>query len=167
MNRITLELIRKDTRLTRWDQQIHDFDYFKNWRALFERRSRNGSKSQFVPRDWGRCIETSSVVTKVKHQKLGGVKGDGNEESFEWRLLQRSSVRSLWNLSGKNVANDQGRAICARRLKEKDKRGRAMKNLVYIIPELTMIEQSRSNKSRVMDPFSFSDSSMMPTRSST
>ena len=36
-----------------------------------------GSKSQFVSGDWENSLETSSIVTAVKDEKLGGVKGGG------------------------------------------------------------------------------------------
>jgi len=36
-----------------------------------------GSKSQLVSGDSERSLETSSVVTQVKNEKLGGVNGGG------------------------------------------------------------------------------------------
>ena len=55
--------------------------------------------------DWENSLETSSIVTEVKDEKLGGVKGGGIwGEVWEW--LERRPVWSLWILSEKNVAND-------------------------------------------------------------
>jgi hypothetical protein len=36
-----------------------------------------GSNSKFVSGDWNKSLSTSSIVTAVKDEKLGGVKGGG------------------------------------------------------------------------------------------
>jgi len=45
------------------------------WEHCFKRDVGIGSKSQLVSGDWERSLKTSSVVTQVKDEKLGGVKG--------------------------------------------------------------------------------------------
>jgi len=46
-------------------------------RALFQERSRNRIKSKLVYGDRERSLETSSEVTQVNEERLGGVKGGG------------------------------------------------------------------------------------------
>jgi len=58
-------------------------------RALFKRDVRIGSKSQLVSGDWERSLETSSVVTQMKDEKLGGVKGGGKWGEVEIRLISK------------------------------------------------------------------------------
>jgi len=62
-----------------------------------------GSKSQLVSGDWERSLETSSMVTQVKDEKLGGVNGGGKWGEAEIRVRL---VLSLWILSEKNLRQE-------------------------------------------------------------
>jgi len=75
------------------------------WEICFKRTVGIGSKSQLVSRDWDRSLETLSLVTQVKDEKLGGVNGGGKWRDIEIRLISRLVWR-LWILSEKNLAND-------------------------------------------------------------
>jgi len=61
----------------------------------FKRDVGIGSKSQLVSADWERSLETSSMVTQVKDDKLGGVRGGGKWGEVEIRLMSKL-VWSLW-----------------------------------------------------------------------
>jgi len=71
------------------------------WEHCFKRDVGIGSKSKLVSGDWERNLETSSVVTQVKYEKLSGVKG-GEVEIW----LISKLVWSLWIWSEKKLATD-------------------------------------------------------------
>jgi len=74
------------------------------WEQCFKRNVGIGSKSQLVSGDWERSLETSSGVTQVMDEKLGGVKGGGKWGEVEIRLMSKP-VWSLWILSEKKKTN--------------------------------------------------------------
>jgi len=67
----------------------------KIWEHCFKRDVGIGSKSQLVSGDWERNLETSSVVTQVKDEKLGGVKGGGKWGEVKIRLMSKL----VWSFS--------------------------------------------------------------------
>jgi len=70
------------------------------WEHCFKRDVGTGSKSLLVSGDWERSLETSSVVTQVKDEKLSGVKGGGKWGEVEIWWISKL-VWSLWILSEK------------------------------------------------------------------
>jgi len=75
------------------------------WEHCFKRDVGIGSKSQLVSGDWERSLETLSVVTQVKDEKLGGVQGGGKWGEVAIRLMSKL-VWSLWILPEKKLAKD-------------------------------------------------------------
>jgi len=80
------------------------------WEHCFKRDVKIGSQSQLVSGDWERSLETSSVVTQVKDEKLGGVKEGEMWGEVEIRLMSKL-VCSLWILSEKKLAKDWHRRL--------------------------------------------------------
>jgi len=65
------------------------------WEHCFKRYVGIGSKSQLLSGDWERSSETSSVVTQVRDEKLGGVKGGEKWGGVEIRLMSKL----VWSLN--------------------------------------------------------------------